>query len=56
MGRLPPFIPEDPLGLHMERLLGLQFSLIVFCGICDGFYFTFSQNVVIKSHLENKKK
>lgn len=58
-GRFPSFLPGDPFGLHMERwlaLFGLQFSLIVLCGIWDGFYFTFNQNAVIKSHLENKKK
>lgn len=36
-------------------LFGLQFSLTALCGICDWFYFTFSQNV-IKSHLKNRKK
>lgn len=58
-GRLPSFLPGDPVGLHMERqlvLFGLQFSVIVLCGICDGFPFTLNQNAVIKSHLENKKK
>lgn len=58
-GRLPSFLPGDPVGLCMERwlaLFGLEFFLIVLCGICDGFYFTFNQNALIKSHLENKKK
>lgn len=58
-GRLPSFLPGDPVGLRMERqfvLFGLQLSLFVLCGICGGFYFTFNQNAVIKSHLENKNK
>lgn len=57
--RLPLFLPGDLAGLHMERLLVLfvlQFSLVVLCGICDGFYFTFNQKVVMKSHLRNKTK
>lgn len=57
--RSPSFLPGGPtrscMGRHLV-LFGLQFSLTAFCSICDWFYFTFSQNVVIKWHLENRKK
>lgn len=57
--RLPSSLLGDPIRLCMERQLVLFWITIL--SNCTQwylwwFYFTFNQDVVIKSHLDNKKK
>lgn len=57
--RLPSFLLGDPICLCMERPLVLFWITILpncILWYLWWFYFTFNQNVVIKSHLDNKKK
>lgn len=56
---LPSFLLVDPIRLCTERQLVLFWiTILPNCTLWDlwWFYFTFNQNVIIKSHLDNKKK